>query len=388
MLKQLLRRLAPPPEMIRQFTPNWFTATMGTGILALALNQLPVAVPGIKAVAQFLWFVNIGLFVLFSLLYLARWIWYYDSANRIFKHPVMLMFWGAIPMGLATILNGFLAFGVAHWGASAVHIAFVLWWIDAALALITGLVVPYFMFTRQQHTIEDMTAVWLLPVVAAEVTAASGGLLIPFLADKTDGLHVLFLSYALWAVSVPLAMGILVILFLRLTLHKLPQSDMAVSSWLSLGPIGTGALGLLLLGPDAHLVMTTPHMATLAPVAEGIGLFVGVILWGYGVWWLVTAILTTLRYVRSGLPFNMGWWGFTFPIGVYSVATLALARQTHMTLFAVVGTLLVAVLAAFWVLVTVRTLHGAYRGFLFVAPCLSGETGLMADHCDVTLRPD
>jgi hypothetical protein len=28
-------------EIIRQFTPNWFTVTMGTGILALALNQVP-----------------------------------------------------------------------------------------------------------------------------------------------------------------------------------------------------------------------------------------------------------------------------------------------------------------------------------------------------------
>jgi len=291
-------------------------------------------------------------------------------------------------MGLATILNGFLAFGVSHWGAAAVHIADVLWWIDAALALVTAWVVPYFMFTRQQHTIEDMTAVWLLPVVAAEVTASSGGLLIPYLADKTAGLHMLFLSYALWAVSVPLAMGILVILFLRLTLHKLPHRDMAVSSWLSLGPIGTGALGLLLLGPDAQRVMITPHMATLAPAAEGFGLIAGVILWGYGLWWLVTAVFTTLRYLGSGLPFNMGWWGFTFPIGVYSVATLALGRQTHMLFFSVAGTLLVAVLAMFWILVTVRTLHGAYRGFLFVAPCLSGETGLVADHCDITLKPE
>lgn len=32
-------------EIIRQFTPNWFTVTMGTGILALALNQVPIAIP-------------------------------------------------------------------------------------------------------------------------------------------------------------------------------------------------------------------------------------------------------------------------------------------------------------------------------------------------------
>jgi hypothetical protein len=36
-----LSRLDHPREMIRQFTPNWFAATMGTGILALALPQVP-----------------------------------------------------------------------------------------------------------------------------------------------------------------------------------------------------------------------------------------------------------------------------------------------------------------------------------------------------------
>lgn len=47
-------------------------------------------------------------------------------------------------------------------------------------------------------------------------------------------------------------MGILVILFLCMVLHKLPGKDMAVSSWLALGPLGTGTLGLLTLGTAAQ----------------------------------------------------------------------------------------------------------------------------------------
>jgi hypothetical protein len=48
MLTPPLSRLQHPREVVRQFTPNWFTATIGTGILALALNQFPLAVPGLK----------------------------------------------------------------------------------------------------------------------------------------------------------------------------------------------------------------------------------------------------------------------------------------------------------------------------------------------------
>jgi len=371
-----LSRLPHPREVIRQFTPNWFTATMGTGILALALNQFPFAIAGLKGFAQGLWFANIAVFVLCALLYAARWVFFFDGAKRIFQHGVMCMFFGAIPMGLATIINGLLAFGPAHWGDAAVQVAVPLWWFDAALALACAWLIPFLMFTRQDHSLQSMTAVWLLPIVAAEVAAASGGLLVGHLEPGAHASSILFASYALWGTSVLPALGILVILFLRMVLHKLPGRDMAASSWLSLGPIGTGALGLLVLGEQAQRLFANGAMADLGAAAHGAGIVGAIILWGYGIWWLALAVLITLRTVREGLPFNMGWWAFTFPIGVFSVATLALARSTGASFFEAFGAGFVVLLAAFWVMVTGRTLHGIYHGHLFAAPCLSDGTGL------------
>jgi C4-dicarboxylate transporter/malic acid transport protein len=356
-------------EAIRQFTPNWFTATMGTGILALALNQLPLPIPALTAVGRTLWEINICLFALFSLLYAARWAFFYDGAKRIAGHSVMSMFFGAIPMGLATVINGFLVFGVPMWGDLAVEIATALWWIDAGMAFGCGLLVPYLMFTRQDHSVDKMTAVWLLPIVACEVTAASGAQLLQHL-PQAGALGFLLMNYALWALSVPLAMSILVILLLRLLLHKLPHRDMAASSWLALGPIGTGALGLLLLGQDGLSVFSVAGMPAVGEVAQGLGIIGGTILWGYGLWWLAFAVMVTLRYLREGLPFNIGWWGFTFPLGVYAVGTLTLAKETHVEAMAGFGIFLVAMLAVFWLIVATRTTLGAWRGDLFVAPCL------------------
>ncbi len=357
-------------ETVRQFTPNWFTVTMGTGILSLALNQFPGPVPGLHTIGEALWWLNIGLFLTFSALYAARWVMFPHEARRIFGHAVVSMFFGAIPMGLATIINGFLAFGVPHWGVAAVDIAETLWWVDMAMAVACGVLIPFLMFTQQSHSIEKMTAVWLIPIVAAEVTAASAGLLVPHLADPAAGFRMLMLGYALWAFSVPLAMSILVILVMRLVLHKLPHRDMAASGWLSLGPLGTGALGLLLLGADAPAVFAAAGMPGMGEVAQGLGLVGGTVLWGYGAWWLLLAVLTTIRYLREGMPFNIGWWGFTFPLGVYSVATLTLARQTHLSFLLVTGEFLVVALLAFWILVTWRTVQGAWHRTLFVAPCL------------------
>jgi C4-dicarboxylate transporter/malic acid transport protein len=368
-----LSRLGSPREVVRQFTPNWFAATMGTGILALALAQFPARVQGLRSVAEGLWLFNIGLFALFSVLYAARWIFFFDGARRIFGHSVVSMFFGCIPMGLATIINGFLAFGVARWGHVAVDIARALWWLDAGLALLCGVAVPFLMFTRQSHGLEKMTAVWLLPVVTAEVAAVSGGLLTPHLADARQQLDVLIASYALWACSAPLAMSILVILVLRMAIHKLPPVGMAATSWLALGPIGTGALGLLVLGGAAPAVFAANGLADYGPAASGIGLIGGVLMWGYGLWWMATAVLITLRYLRHGLPFNLGWWGYTFPLGVYAVATLKLATILPIPAFAVFGGALVIALAALWLIVGARTVRGAWRGDLFFSPCLAED---------------
>lgn len=351
---------AHPLELVRHFTPNWFTVTMGTGVFALLLNQLPgpAWLPGLAAE---LWRANIVLFSVFSLAYLAHWALYPRQAVKIFSHPVMPMFLGAIPMGLATITNGTLAFGHDP------QLALRLWEVDAVLSVLTGLGVPLAMVVTQKHMLESMTGVWLLPIVACEVAAASGALLAPHLPQAVAA-NLVLAGYGLWALSVPLALGILTILFLRLVLHSLPAPELAVSSWLALGPLGTGALGLLLLGQAAPGAFAGGHLAFIGPVAQGLGVIGGLVIWAYGAWWLALAVAMVLVQRPHRLPFNMGWWGFTFPLGVFILATNALGAQTGLAAFVLAGHVLTGMFTALWSIVALRTARGAYHGSLFAAP--------------------
>ena len=158
-----LSRLDRPLEMVRQFTPNWFAATMGTGVLALVLPQLP----GVGAALRPGWARRCGG---------STWGCFCCSPastprvgrcsdmrrGRIFGHSVVSMFIGTIPMGLATVLNGALAFALPRFGADVTAVVEALWWLDVAMAVACGVGIPFLMFTRQEHSIDSLTAVWLL----------------------------------------------------------------------------------------------------------------------------------------------------------------------------------------------------------------------------------
>lgn len=364
-------RLPEPWAFVRHFTPNWFAMTMGTGVLALVIAHLPWALPGQMILAEVLWLFGVALFALFALLFLTRVLLHRDTLWPMLLHPVQSMFLGAIPMGLAVLISGLVQFGPARWGDGVYALAHALWWLDAAMALGSALLVPYLMFTRQSHALEKMTAVWLLPIVAPEVAAGAAGALAPHL-DPAAARLVLVVGFILWGMSLALAFSLITLVLLRLALHKLPDTDFAATSWLPLGPLATGCLGLLTMGQAAPAAFAGTPLAAAAELAHGIGLVGGLALWGAGLWWLVIATLFTRHYIRDNMAFNLGWWGFTFPLGVFALATLELLRLTELSFFAMVGLVLSVQLAAIWLLVLQRTLRGVWHGELFQAPCLGG----------------
>ena len=363
-------QLGQRQNLIRQFTPNWFTVSMGTGVVALIVSEFPMLKALTWQLGTGLWYFNILLFVLFSVLYGLRWAFYPHEAKQIFQHPSMSLFLGTIPMALATILNGFLKYGQPIYGDTAVQIAQMLWYVDVVLALLVAWAVPFAMYRHQEHALQQMTAVWLLPIVACEVAASSGGLLLGHLAADTHAVAILLGSYVLWGVSVLPAFAILTILMLRLVLHKLPEKELAVSSWLALGPIGTAALALLVLGHQAPMLMASLGLAQQGHLFQQAGILASLILLGFGLWWLGIAVLTTLHHAKQDLPFNLGWWGLTFPLGVYTLAILTLAQQLNLAFLYAVGYAFAAILMLLWSLVATKTAHGFYQGHLFFSPCL------------------
>lgn len=62
------------------------------------------------------------------------------------------------------------------------------------------------------------------------------------------------------------------------------------------------------------------------------------------------------------LPFGLGWWGFTFPLGAFTAATLALAQGWGSSALKDLGAALFVVLVGFWLVVAGRTAWAVRTG--------------------------
>lgn len=67
----------------------------------------------------------------------------------------------------------------------------------------------------------------------------------------------------------------------------------------------------------------------------------------------------------------MGWWGFTFPLGVYSLSTMLIGEELPSLFFRVLGTVFGVSVILLWIMLAIRTAMGAWSGHLFAAPCLA-----------------
>ena len=72
------------------------------------------------------------------------------------------------------------------------------------------------------------------------------------------------------------------------------------------------------------------------PTFYTLGFLVALIFWAFGLVWLFFALASIAR--SKNFPFNIGWWGFTFPIGVFAASTVQMGTELPSKFFHILGT--------------------------------------------------
>jgi len=348
-------------ERTRDLHPGWFASVMGTGILAVATYGNPGGWEALAGAAHLLGAALAGLaYVLGVILlwgYVVRWVRHTSAALADFRNPVKGAMHATLPGGLLVLAVMTSVVGPTLIpGPAAVLVIAVLAVLGGVLAVVMGVGFAYILITGEPPA-ASANGGWFIPPV---VTIIIPMVLTPLAAHADHGTagFLVAAGYAFYGMGFLLFLLTLGLVYDRLILHPLPPATLAPSVWIGLGPIGVATLAPLALAKAG-----APIWGEAAVAVSLVTQIASTAVWGFGLWWLALVAALLVRYRRNdAIPFHLGWWAFVFPLGAYTVASLAIARTWHSPILEGGAVLLYLGLVCAWVIVTARSIAGIRSG--------------------------
>ncbi|PCH43871.1 hypothetical protein WOLCODRAFT_133004 [Wolfiporia cocos MD-104 SS10] len=377
------------PDRIKHFTPAWHAVIMGTGAVSALLTDFPYGQDNnnFKIAGCVFFVLNLALFIFVCICTLLRYVMYPEVFWLMLSHPAQSLFIGCFPMGMATLINSALALN-QNWGFGGdglLYVCWGFWWLNSGLSYLVAYGMIYTMVTRQEHSISNMAAVWLLPVVTLVVASSTGGLLAAALKPHSHTLALVTtgFSFTMVAMGLSFALMMITIYLLRLIIRGVPDPGLVLSAFIVLGPLGQGGFSLLVNG-TAMSELLPLHIGSDFPQSQLAGQMIFATcfcasygLWSMGIAWIILALCTIYHVVvvkRTPLRFNMGYWGLIFPNGVWALLTVELSKVLDSGFFRVAGSLWSAVVFLVWGCVFLRSIPSFIDGTLFMAPCIPSNS--------------
>ncbi len=351
-----------PVVRLRGFHPGWYGAVMGTAIVGIIAYQNPGQIAGLGDLARAFGVVMVVvsgvLAIVLGIPYVLRWVQHPDAAQADLANPVAGALYGTFPGGILVLAVGIATVGPSVGAARDIALAVgALSAIGIVLAFLVSVLFAHLLFVSHPVGPELANGAWFIPPVVNIVVPLALLPLLPHVSHE-DAVGLLFAAYAFWGMGFVLFVLVASLLYDRLIFHPLPAAPLAPSLWIGLGPIGVGSLVLLRTAQAG-----APLWGSVAPVVAQLSALTATALWGFGLWWLASAILLLAAYLRRGeFPYGLGWWGFTFPLGAYAASTLALARSWHLGFLEATSVALFVLLLGFWLVVSLGTLRAVASG--------------------------
>ncbi|KAJ5433327.1 uncharacterized protein N7458_012483 [Penicillium daleae] len=345
---------SPVSRALWNFSSQWFLVPQGTGIISLILHQLDYQFRGLAIISVIAWIYTIALLTAGVSLYLLRVLMYpRHVAHALRTSMIETACLASISITFTLIIQMIVLVLVRQWGSAWGIVAYVLWWINTAMAVISVMGIPYFFVKVQSPGVKAVTPCVLLPLIAAPTSAAGGGVICRYALSVTVYKFPSLLS---------------------LTLKSFPPLEQIYQDMILCGPFGQGSFALQALGQavlrgsfagyDQGTFLTAEAAKPIAFTSQ----FAGLLAWGYGTFWWIFAIISIIHTCISqpgGIRhshFTLSAWALVFPMGVYTNAAVQLGKIMDSPAFKVWSTVLLLLLVIIWAVNHIFTIKGMNTG--------------------------
>ncbi|KAF1969678.1 hypothetical protein BU23DRAFT_582565 [Bimuria novae-zelandiae CBS 107.79] len=353
-------------DRIAHFTWPWFACTMSTGAVAVVLANTPNKFLGLMTIGKIFYITNLVLFVLFTALMVTRFILVPPKFMASLVHPVEGLFHGAYWVSVSLILNGAQSYGVPNCGPWLVKALEICYWTYCSIVFLVGVGQYYIFFQSVKLDVHDAVPVWIFPIYPLLVVGTMAGTMIP--SQPTDrGWYMWVGAVALQGLAWVVALLMYSLYTQRLMTAELPSPSTRPGMYVSVGPAGYTAAGLVSLGKQASIVVPASQFTELSlpdgDLIRNLGIISGLFIILFSFWFFCISTVAVLTGIRR-MSFTLNWWAFIFPNAGLTLAAIQIAQALNSDGIRGVCSALTIMLVAMWLFVAASCIRAVWIGGL------------------------
>lgn len=352
-------------ERLRHFTFAWYTVTMSTGGIALALGLTPHRFRGLDTIGLVVFIFDVVCIVAITTCLLLRFLLYNNTFRKTLTRPKEALFVSTFFLSIAALLSNAELYGSLFLSEQAQEglavFLRVTYWIYVAVTFLMSILQYQLLFSVKEQrrlTVNSMTPAWILPIFPIMLAGTIAAFDSPTQSP----------SQALAIISTGLAaqgLGMLVSIFMyatylsRLMVYGLPAQRPGM--FIAVGPPSFTCAALIGMSNDvsrifAAQVPLVEGMLNPAILADGVRLaavYCALFLWGLSFWFFASAVSATV----SGMPdrkFHLSWWSFVFPNVGFCISTIRVGTAFGSSGLLWFSTVMTIVLVLAWLVIAWR----------------------------------
>jgi tellurite resistance protein len=299
---------------IKYFPISFFSMILGMTGFTIAIQKAEQILHVPVHLSGYVLFISLALFIVISIVYLAKMIRFTDAVIDEFNHPIKLSFFPTVSISLLLLSIAFLSVNML--------VSKYFWIFGTGLHFIFTIKIMSIWIQQVKFETKHMNPAWFIPAV--------GNIIVPIAGVSHFSAEI---SWFFFSVGIFFWIILFIIFFNRIIFHHPLPEKLLPTLFILIAPPAVGCISLIKLIGEVN---------EFSKILYYFGLYIV---------FLLFAQINLFRKIK----FYLSWWAYSFPLAAISIASIVMFQETSMEMFKYVSWLFLALLHILIIVLLIKT---------------------------------